>query len=60
MYEANSFAKKICSEASRIIWNYNIRRNVNSGFPIVLGFTMRRVVIVFFEWGVVKNFMQKF
>ena len=35
---------------------YNIRRNVNSDFCIV---TMRRVAIIFFELGVVKNFMQK-
>ena len=38
-------------------WKYNIRKNVNSDFPIV---TMRRVAIIFFELGVVKNFMQKF
>ena len=36
-------------------WKYNIRRNVNSDFSIV---TMRRVAIMFFELGVVKNFMQ--
>ena len=35
----------------------NIRGNVNSDFSIV---TMRRVAIIFFELGVVKNFMQKF
>ena len=35
----------------------NIRRNVNSDFSIL---TMRRVAIIFFELGVVKNFMQKF
>ena len=35
----------------------NIRRNVNSDFSIL---TMRRVAIIFFESGVVKNFMQKF
>ena len=35
-------------------WNYNIRRNVNSGFPFV---TIRRVAIIYFEMGVVKNFM---
>ena len=34
----------------------NIRRNVNSDFSIL---TMRRVAIIFFELGVVKNFMQK-
>ena len=33
-------------------WKYNIRRNVNSDFSIV---TMRRVAIIFFEQGVVKN-----
>ena len=38
-------------------WKYNIRRNVNSDFSIV---TMRRVAIVFFELGVVKNFMETF
>ena len=38
-------------------WKYNIRRNVNSDFSIA---TMRRVAIIFFELGVVKNFMQKF
>ena len=36
---------------------YNIRRNVNLDFTVV---TMRRVAIIFFELGVVKNFMQKF
>ena len=36
---------------------YNIRRNVNSDLSIV---TMRKVAITFFEFGVVKNFMQKF
>ena len=35
----------------------NIRRNVNSDFSII---TMRRVAIIFFELGVVKNFMQIF
>ena len=35
----------------------NIRRNVNSDFSIL---TMRRVAIIFFELGVVKNFVQKF
>ena len=38
-------------------WKYNIRRNANSEFSIV---TMRRVAIIIFELGVVKNFMQKF
>ena len=38
-------------------WKYNVRRNVNSDFSIV---TMRRVAIIFFELGVVKQFMQKF
>ena len=38
-------------------WKYDIRRNVNSDISIV---TMRRVAIMFFELGVVKNFMQKF
>ena len=38
-------------------WKDNIRRNVNSDFSIL---TMRRVAIIFFELGVVKNFMQKF
>ena len=39
-------------------WNYNIRRNINSGFSIV---TMRRVAtILFFELGVPKIFVQKF
>ena len=38
-------------------WKYNIRRNVNSDFSVV---TMRRVAIIFFELGVVKNSMQKF
>ena len=44
-------------EAYITTWIYNIRRNVNSDFSIV---TMRRVAIIFFELGVVKNFMQKF
>ena len=35
----------------------NIRRNASSNFSIV---TKRRVSIIFFELGVVKNFMQKF
>ena len=38
-------------------WKYNISKNVNSDFSIV---TMRRVAIIFFELGVVKNFMQTF
>ena len=38
-------------------WKYNIRGNANSDFSIV---TMRRVAIIFFELGVVKNSMQKF
>ena len=38
-------------------WKYNIRRNVNSDLSIV---TMPRVVITFFELGVVKNSMPKF
>ena len=38
-------------------WKYNIRRNANSDFSIV---TMRRVAIIFFELGVVKNSMPKF
>ena len=38
-------------------WKYSVRRNVNSDFSIV---TMRRVAIIFFELGVVKNSMQKF
>ena len=39
------------------LWNYNIRRTANSGFSIV---TMRWVTIIFFELGVVKNFIQEF
>ena len=35
-------------------WKYNIRKNVNSDFTIV---AMRRVAIIFFELGVVKNLM---
>ena len=51
-----AFEKFLLSQ--RILsWKYNIRRNVNSDFSIV---TMRRVAIIFFELGVVKNFMQKF
>ena len=38
-------------------WKYDIRRNVNPDLSIV---TMRRVAIIFFELGVIKNFMQKF
>ena len=38
-------------------WKYNVRRKVNSDLSIV---TMRRVTIIFFELGVVKNFIQKF
>ena len=38
-------------------WNYNTRRNINSGFSVV---TMRRVAIIIFELGVVKNVMKKF
>ena len=37
-------------------WKYNIRRNVNSGLSIV---TRRKVAIIVFELGVIKNFMQK-
>lgn len=37
--------------------NYNITKNVKSEFSIV---TIRRVVIIFFEFGVVKKFMQIF
>ena len=40
-----------------VTWKYNIRRNANSDFSIV---TMRRVAIIFFELGVVKNSTQKF
>ena len=42
---------------SDISWKYNIRRNVSSEFSIA---TMRRVAIIFFELGVVNNFMQTF
>ena len=38
-------------------WNYDIRRDINAGLPVV---TLRRVAIIFFEFGVVNNFMQKF
>ena len=38
-------------------WKYNIRRNVDSDLSIV---TIRRVAIIFFELGVVKNFMETF
>ena len=38
-------------------WKYNISKNINSDFSIV---TMRRVAIIFFELGVLKNFMQTF
>ena len=38
-------------------WRYNVTRNVNPDFSIV---TMRRVAIIFFEWGIVKKCMQKF
>ena len=37
-------------------WKYNIRKNVNSDLSII---TMPRVAITFFEFGVVKKFMQK-
>lgn len=37
--------------------NYNIRKNVKSEFSIL---TIRRVVIIFFEFGVVKKLMQIF
>ena len=40
-----------------VTWKYNIRRIANSDFSIV---TMRRVAIIFFELGVVKNSTQKF
>ena len=33
---------------------HNVRKSVNSDF------SMRRVEIIFFEFGVVKNLMQKF
>ena len=36
-------------------WKYSIRRSANSDFSNV---TMRRVAIIFFELGDVKNFMQ--
>ena len=38
-------------------WKHDKRRNINSDISIV---TIRRVTIIFFELGVVKNFMQKF
>ena len=38
-------------------WKYNIRRNVSSDFSIV---TMREVAIIFYELGVVKQFVQNF
>ena len=38
-------------------WKHDIRRNINSDISIG---TIRRVTIIFFELGVVKNFMQKF
>ena len=38
-----------------ISWKYKIRTNVNSDFSSV---TMNRVAIMFFKFGVVKNFMQ--
>ena len=38
-------------------WKYNISKNVNSDFSIVI---MRRVAIIFFELGVLKNLMQTF
>ena len=38
-------------------WKYNISKNINSDFSIV---TMRRVAIIFFELGILKNFMQTF
>ena len=43
-----------CGHFSRID---KIRKNVNSGFPII---TMRKVAIIYLELGFVKNFMQKF
>ena len=38
-------------------WKCNIRRNISSDFSIV---TMRRVAIIFFEWGVVKFSLRNF
>ena len=38
-------------------WKHDIRRNINSDISVA---TIRRVTIIFFELGVVKNFMQKF
>ena len=40
-----------------ISWNYNIRRNVSSGFSVT---TMREIAVIIFELGVVKHFMQKY
>ena len=38
-------------------WNYNMKSNMSSSFYFV---TMYKVAIIFFEFGVVKYFMQKF
>ena len=57
--EGNSKETLYTYEISRFLqtWKYNIRRNASSEFSIV---TMRTVAIIFFEFGVVKNFMQTF
>ena len=39
------------------VWKDNVKRNVNSDCSIV---TMQIIRIIFFELGVVKDFMQKF
>ena len=42
------------------IRNYNITRNVNSGFSIVSMCRVRFVKIRFFELGIVKHYIQRF
>ena len=53
LYKKKKKIKRLCV----CPWKYNKTRNANSNFSIV---TMRRVAIMFFKLGVVKNFMQKF
>ena len=49
--------KHFLSEKHNMISNRNIEQQVLSGFSTV---TMRRVAILFFGLGVVKNSMRKF
>ena len=57
----NSVKLARCFSYAKLIlvlpWKYNIRTNVNSDISIV---STRRVAIIFFELGVVKNSCKNF